>query len=111
MKEKKKLFKLEKSYRMDGPTIIFSILGAIIAFFVGVYIMRWIFQIESIVKNQEILIRTLEETVIQNERIYKLNLAQLELTASITNEADVRVEDINEVTEKFGIKFNIDSNE
>jgi uncharacterized coiled-coil protein SlyX len=97
------LFTLLQAESTSIPIIY--IVTVIVGFIISVFIMRWIFQIETLVKHQETIIRTLEETVIQNEKMCAINLAQLELIASIANEVDVNVADINEVTSKFDIMF------
>lgn len=89
--------------------LMIIVVAFIVSLIVWAILVRWIFRIDSIVKNQEVIIRTLEETIIQNEKRHNIGLAQLELMASIANEINVSVEDINEVTEKFGIKFNDNS--
>ena len=59
----------------DNPMMMIVIVGipvAIVFFIFWYNFVRWVFRINTIVKNQETQIRTLEETVIQNEKIIKL---------------------------------------
>lgn len=96
----------------DSTIWIPYLFGILIAFVIYIFLVRWIFRVESIEyelkesrTTQLKQLRTEEELIVQNQKIIKLLNAQLELTALIANERDVNTENIKEITKNYGIKF------
>lgn len=57
---------------MDTNLLTLNALIAVCALVIWLFLLRWILDIRKIVSNQEKQLRTMEETVIQNEKIIKL---------------------------------------
>ncbi|MCF8292961.1 MAG: hypothetical protein K9I70_04035 [Chitinophagaceae bacterium] len=57
---------------METNTLIPILCISVIGLGIWALLMRWVFRIDTIVSNQEKQLRSLEETVIQNEKIIKL---------------------------------------
>jgi hypothetical protein len=62
----------EKFKLMETNTLIPILCISVIGLGIWALLMRWVFRIDTIVSNQEKQLRSLEETVIQNEKIIKL---------------------------------------
>lgn len=68
-------------------SILTVIIVGLVPFIICVFITRWVFSIDKMLKNQQTLIRTLEETVIQNERLIKIleNKSKIGVEKNTTN--------------------------